>query len=96
MQPTLIYQQLSTAITAEPRAVGPAVPPRPARLRPAVARALYALARRIEPAPSAEPVVVFRAPRPKGRVAGPVIRRPACSEPRRVRVSGRPRRGGPP
>jgi hypothetical protein len=96
VQPTLIYQQLSTVLAADPPRVDrTAVPP---RLRPALARALKGLAARVEPdvpapaAPAAKPV-----PRRPVRGAGArAARRPACAPARVMRIAGRPRRGGPP
>src|SRR3954447_1140089 len=96
VQPTLIYQQLSTVVAADPPRVDrPAVPP---RLRPALARAVHALAARLGPdAPVAAAPAVKPVPRRPVRGAGSrAARRPACAPAHVARVSGRPRRGGPP
>lgn len=96
MQPTLIYQQLSTVVAADPPRVDRlAVPP---RLRPALARALKGLAARIEPdAPvAAAPAVKPISRRPVRGAGARAARRPACAPVRVMRIAGRPRRGGPP
>src|SRR3954453_6199731 len=80
VQPTLIYQQLSTVVAADPPRVD-RPPAARSRLRPALARALPARAARGEPqAPVAVAPAVRSVPRRPVRGAGSrAVRRPACA-----------------
>jgi hypothetical protein len=96
VQPTLIHQQLNTAVAADPRRVDRSAVP--SRLRPALTRALQALAVRVAPPAAVAPAPAAKpAPRRPVRGSGARFpRRPACAPAPVARPAGRPRRGGPP